>query len=188
MARKPTKKEALDRLASLPNFKKPWKVTALPPPLRPIATIPWVFDQGGKAIARVLIHADPLNRIDNSADNRTAAGELTSQDIVNRSDVVMDEVGNILELIEPLRDAGGFSLPSKSNVKKVQKVTKKMRANRKVQSKAFANANKKGRKLNGQFKKGWDQSKIARVAQKECTKERQRLGLCKKPMKKKSRK
>lgn len=187
MARKPTKKEALDRLASLPNFKKPSKVTLLPPPLRPIAVIPYIFDQGGKAIARVLISADPLNRIDNSEANRTAAGELTPQDIVNRSDIVMDEIGNVLELIEPLRDAGGFALPSKDTVKKVQKVTKKMKANRKVQSKAFKNANAAGRLLNGQFRKGWDQSRIARKAQKECTSERIRLGLCEDPKKKKGR-
>jgi hypothetical protein len=194
MARKPTKKEARDRLASLPNFKKPTKVTALPPPLRPIATIPYVFDQGGKLIARLLIAADPLNRIDNSRANRIDAGEVFDNDIVqqqaiiNDPNIIMDEIGNVLELIEPLRDAGGFALPSKANVKKAQKVTKKMKMQRKIQSKAFANANAKGRLLNGNFRAGFDQSRIARMAQKECTSERIRLGLCEDPKKKKGRK
>lgn len=43
----------------------------------------------------------------------------------------------------------------------------------------LANANGKARKKNGQFKKGWDQRRVMRFAQKECTKERERLGLCK---------
>ena len=127
--RKPTKKEALDRLASLPNFKKPTKVTALPPPLRPIAVIPYIFDQGGKAIARVLIAADPytFKRIDNSRANRIDAGEVFDTDIVeqqrmiNDPSIIMDEVGNVIELLEPLREAGVFKTPSAKSVKKLQK-------------------------------------------------------------------
>jgi len=42
------------------------------------------------------------------------------------------------------------------------------------------NANGRARKKNGQFKKGWDQRRVMLLAQKECTKERERLGLCKK--------
>ena len=41
------------------------------------------------------------------------------------------------------------------------------------------NANGRARKRNGQFKKGWDQRRVMKMAQKECTKERERLGLCK---------
>ena len=47
-----------------------------------------------------------------------------------------------------------------------------------IQSNAFAAANKKARKKDGTFKKGWDQRRVAMMAQKECTKERERLGLC----------
>jgi hypothetical protein len=51
---------------------------------------------------------------------------------------------------------------------------------------AMSNANTKARKKNGQLKKGMTQKKIARMAQRECTAERKRLGLCKDDMKKKS--
>ena len=47
-------------------------------------------------------------------------------------------------------------------------------------------ANEKARKKNGDLKKGMTQKKIAKMAQLFCSKERQRLGLCKKPMRKKS--
>ena len=73
-------------------------------------------------------------------------------------------------------------------VKKPRKVTKKMKMQRKIQSEAFKNANAKGRKKDGTFRAGYDQSRIARMAQKECTKERQRLGLCEKPKRRSTRK
>ena len=79
----------------------------------------------------------------------------------------------------------------KSARAKPRKVTKKMKLQRKIQSKAFKSANAKGRLQNGTFRAGYDQSRIARMAQKECTAERIRLGLCddpKKKMKRKSRK
>ena len=102
-----------------------------------------------------------------------------AQEIINNPNVLMDSQGAISQI--PAR-------PVLATVSKPRKVTKKMRAQRKIQSKAFKNANAKGRKKNGEFKKGFDQSRIARLAQKECTKERQRLGLCEKPKKKGTRK
>ena len=172
--RKPTTKEALDKLATLPDFKLPVPIRAFPKPLRIPLLVPTILDRGGKAIARVLIQADPLNRLDDS-------GGLA--EIINNPDIVIDEVGNILELVGEASavNDGTFALPSVPAIKKVQKVTKKMKMQRKIQSKAFTNANAKGRKKNGEFKKGFDQARIARMAQKECTKERQRLGLCEKP-------
>ena len=71
---------------------------------------------------------------------------------------------------------------------KPRKVTVKMKKQRKIQSIAFRNANAKGRKKDGTFRAGYDQSRIARMAQKECTKERQRLGLCEKPKRRSTRK
>lgn len=106
----------------------------------------------------------------------------TAQEIINNPNVLMDSRGAISQI--PARPGS----PVLAAVKKPRKVTKKMRAQRKIQSKAFKNANAKGRKKNGEFKKGFDQSRIARLAQKECTKERQRLGLCEKPKKKGTRK
>jgi len=102
-----------------------------------------------------------------------------AQEIINNPNVLMDSQGAISQI--PAR-------PLLATVSKPRKVTKKMRMQRKIQSTAFKNANAKGRKQNGEFKKGFDQSRIARLAQKECTKERQRLGLCEKPKKKGTRK
>jgi len=50
--------------------------------------------------------------------------------------------------------------------------------NDQIQSVALTAVNKMARKKDGSFKKGWSQKKVMRLAQKECTKERERLGLC----------
>ena len=63
-----------------------------------------------------------------------------------------------------------------------------MKMQRKIQSNAFRNANAKGRKNNGEFRAGYDQSRIARMAQKECTAERVKQGLCEKPKRRSTRK
>jgi len=54
----------------------------------------------------------------------------------------------------------------------------KQKVNDKIQSVALTAVNKMARKKDGSFKKGWSQKKVMRLAQKECTKERERLGLC----------
>ena len=55
----------------------------------------------------------------------------------------------------------------------------KQMMNDSIQADALSAANKKARKKDGSFKKGWDQRRVMVLAQKECTKERERLGLCK---------
>ena len=79
-------------------------------------------------------------------------------------------------------------IPARPAQKKPRKVTKKMKQQRKIQSTAFRNANAKARKIDGTLRAGYDQRRIALMAQRECTKERQRLGLCEKPKRKKSKK
>jgi len=177
MAKKRTKKEALERLASLPEPPRLPLGFPIPPVLRPAVLLPTILDRAGKAGARLLIRADPLNRLDD--------GGMT-QEIINNPSVVMDDVGNIVELIQEgaeLLSPGAFSAE-----KKPRKVTKKMKQQRKIQSTAFRNANAKGRLQNGTFRAGFDQSRIARMAQKECTAERIRLGLCDDPKKKSKKK
>jgi hypothetical protein len=168
--RKPTTQEALDKLATLPDFETPPPLKIIPPLFRAPLAIPYIFDQGGKAIARVLIRADPLNRIDDS-----------TRSIINDPTIAADNQGNIVQVMS---DAEIKSSPAAA---KPRKVTKKMKQQRKIQSIAFTNANAKGRLQNGSFRAGFDQSRIARMAQKECTAERIRLGLCDDPKKKKGR-
>jgi len=100
----------------------------------------------------------------------------SARDIINNPNVLMDSSGAISQIT------------AKLDVKKPRKVTKKMKQQRKIQSNAFKAANAKGRLQNGQFRAGYDQSRIARMAQKECTKERIRLGLCDDPKKKSKKK
>ena len=57
--------------------------------------------------------------------------------------------------------------------------SEKQMVNDQIQSNSLKAINKKARKKDGTFKKGWSQKKVMRLAQKECTKERERLGLCK---------
>ena len=57
--------------------------------------------------------------------------------------------------------------------------SEKQMVNDQIQSNSLKAINKKARKKDGSFKKGWSQKKVMRLAQKECTKERERLGLCK---------
>lgn len=97
-----------------------------------------------------------------------------AREIINNPNVLMDANGSISQIT------------ANSQTKKPRKVTKKMRQQRKIQSTAFRNANAKARKKNGELRAGFDQRRIALMAQRECTKERQRLGLCEKPMKRKS--
>ena len=61
--------------------------------------------------------------------------------------------------------------PARTNVAKAKKVrTKNQKKNDKLQSQAFANANRALRKSNGQMRKGISQADIARRAQRELRK------------------
>lgn len=104
-----------------------------------------------------------------------------ARQVINDPGILMDANGSISQI--PART---MMTTTDSAPPKPRKVTKKMRQQRKIQSKAFRNANAKARKKNGELRAGYDQRRIALMAQRECTKERQRLGLCEKPMKRKS--
>ena len=163
--------KVIDRLERLTNDVNEIKLKALP--LLPIPRVakkaigPKVreFDQvvtdayfdGVRAIADVVLPAD------------------SAREIINNPNVLMDSSGAISQITP------------RPAATKPRKVTKKMKQQRKIQSNAFKAANAKGRLQNGQFRAGYDQSRIARMAQKECTKERIRLGLCEDPKKKKGR-
>jgi len=103
--------------------------------------------------------------------------------IINDPDIAISPRGEMFR-----RSTGQQEIFNTAPIKKPRKVTKKMKMQRKIQSKAFKNANAVGRLQNGKFRAGYDQSRIARMAQKECTKERIRLGLCDDPKKKSKKK
>jgi hypothetical protein len=91
-----------------------------------------------------------------------------AREVINNPNVLMDSNGAISQIPARAMIDSVASAPPKP-----RKVTKKMRQQRKIQSKAFRNANAKA-------------EREGQMAQRECTKERQRLGLCEKPMKRKS--
>jgi hypothetical protein len=97
-----------------------------------------------------------------------------AREVINNPNILMDTNGAISQI------------PARPAAAKPRKVTSKMKKQRKIQSNAFRNANAKARKKDGTLRAGFDQRRIALMAQRECTKERQRLGLCDKPMKRKS--
>ena len=99
-----------------------------------------------------------------------------AMEVINNPNVLMDSNGSISQIT------------ARPAPKKPRKVTKKMKLQRKIQSEAFKNANAKARKIDGSFRSGYDQRRVALMAQKECTKERQRLGLCEKPKRRSTRK
>jgi len=59
----------------------------------------------------------------------------------------------------------------------------KQMMNDEIQSAALTEVNKIARKKDGSWKKGWNQQRVMRLAQKKCTRERERLGLCKRKRK-----
>ena len=109
-----------------------------------------------------------------------------AMEIINNPNVLMDSNGTISQSTP--RPGGPSSMMMAPAVKKPRKVTSKMKKQRKIQSTAFRNANARGRKKDGTFRSGYDQRRIALLAQKECTKERQRLGLCEKPKRRSKKK
>jgi hypothetical protein len=123
-------------------------------------------------------------------------------DIAELASLVSQELVNQAADIA-FQDLRSFSLPGKTKISQEgakmntasntppsprRKRTDKQLINDEIMRTAMKNANSRARKKNGQLKKGMTQKKIARMAQRECTKERQRLGLCEKPMKKRKRK
>jgi hypothetical protein len=147
------------------------------------------------------VFTSPLNPLPRPVKAKLALGaELTDRAI---TDAYFNTVQSIADVVLPadvarevinnpniLMDTNGAisQIPARPAQKKPRKVTKKMKQQRKIQSTAFRNANAKARKMDGTLRAGFDQRRIALMAQRECTKERQRLGLCEKPKRKKSKK
>ena len=128
------------------------------------------------AVAQEIVDQQIIDAYFNVAGNvaDVVLPAAVAREVINNPNVLMDANGSISQIT------------ARPAAAKPRKVTKKMRQQRKIQSNAFRNANAKARKKDGTLRAGFDQSRIARMAQRECTKERQRLGLCEKPMKRKS--
>ena len=83
-----------------------------------------------------------------------------------------------IPLVPQQRIRESVIIPEVVPVKAPRVRSDKQLVNDQIQSIALKALNVKARKKDGTFKKGWDQKKVMQWAQKECTKERERLGLC----------
>ncbi len=77
-----------------------------------------------------------------------------------------DEYMALMRLITSERESEGAMEEAKVADKPKRKRSRKQRAADKKSSEAFKRANELGRKKDGSFKKGYDQSRIASVAQR----------------------
>jgi hypothetical protein len=79
-----------------------------------------------------------------------------------------DEYMSLMRLITSERESEGatLALREESITAPKRRRSRKQRAADKKSSAAFAEANKLGRKLDGSFKKGYDQARIASTAQR----------------------
>jgi len=114
---------------------------------------------------------------------------LVSQEIVSQAaDVALQDFQNLqIPGGKPARTILPQTDQIAETVVKVKRPrTEKQLINDQIMRTAMKNANTRARKKNGQLKKGMTQKKIARIAQRECTAERKRLGLCDDDMKKTS--
>jgi hypothetical protein len=106
------------------------------------------------------------------------ASDMAFQDLQNvplpRPKTILPNVDQMPQTSQP----GGVTVRTR---------TDKQIVNDQIMRRGMKDANTRARKKNGQLKKGMTQKKIALMAQRYCTKERERLGLCKKPMKRRKR-
>ena len=105
--------------------------------------------------------------------SQPTVGSVVADVAQDKSRIVnQDAVDLVRDLVQVDWGTGG------DRPKPKRKRSEKQMMNDSILSNAFKAVNKKARKRDGSFKKGWDQSRVAKIAWKECTKERKRLGLC----------
>ena len=105
--------------------------------------------------------------------SQPTVGSVVADVAQDKSRIVnQDAVDLVRDLVQVDWGTGG------DRPKPKRKRSEKQMMNDSILSNSFKAVNKKARKRDGSFKKGWDQSRVAKIAWKECTKERKRLGLC----------
>ena len=143
--------------------------------------IPPILGPAGRAAPSI---ASGLTEIQNAVIDRIAdrafrdfEGLEIGGPTISRSQRTFDPNNPITRFLQEELQFQTRSVP----VEKKRRVrSDKQMVNDQIQSIALKDINKRARKKDGTFKKGWTQKRVMRLAQKECTKERERLGLCKK--------
>ena len=105
--------------------------------------------------------------------SQPTVGTVASDVVQEQREIVnQDAVDLVRDLVQVDWGTGG------DRPKPKRKRSEKQMMNDSILSNSFKAVNKRARKKDGSFKKGWDQRRVASIAWKECTKERKRLGLC----------
>jgi len=179
--RRAQRKKARDKVKALQEGILP-KIPGVPPWVAALARRPEMVDIASLAFSQRIPEALLIEYL---SQPQSSAPITTEQQIA----MITGDTAEFLRLrgFEPpsgtvvpesirqgIRD---FKFP-KSSRKKRERSPKQL-VNDEIQSTALTEVNIKARKKDGSFKKGWNQKRVMKEAQKKCTKERERLGLCK---------
>ena len=169
-ARQASKEKALKKMQKLQK-EIPRKIPGVPGWATGLARNPLTAEASQVAFTNRLLNDALIAHLQNQPVASTVSQDLTDR-IVNQ-----DAVDLVRDLVQiDWRTGGDRPKPKRP---RGGKRSEKQMMNDSIQSNALTSINKKARKKDGTFKKGWDQRRVMALAQKECTKERERLGLCK---------
>jgi len=176
-ARQASKEKALKKMQKLQK-RIPRKIPGVPAWATGLARNPLTAEASQIAFTNRLLNDALIAHLQNQPVASTVSQDLTDR-VVNQ-----DAVDLVRDLVQIDWGTGGDRPKrgprGRGPIGPPKSRSPKQMMNDSIQSDAFVAANKRARKKDGTFKKGWDQRRVAMMAQKECTKERKRLGLCKK--------
>lgn len=167
-ARRDSRERALKRTQDLQK-KIPRKIPGVPAWATGMARSPTMAEISQLAFSNRLNEAALIAALEQS---QPSVGSVTREIIRDESRIVNPDAVDLVRDLVQIDWGTGGDRPKRTR-------SPKQMMNDSIQADALSAANKKARKKDGTFKKGWDQRRVMVLAQKECTKERERLGLCK---------
>jgi len=167
-ARERARKKTQDLQKSIPR-----KIPGVPAWATALARNPLAVDAAELAFTNRLNEALFIEALEQMGTGTPTVGSVTAPVARNIRDTVSPgDVQDVVRSLVQIDWGTGGDKPKR-------KRSPKQMMNDSIQADALKSINKRARKKDGSFKKGWDQRRVMRLAQKECTKERERLGLCK---------
>jgi len=167
-ARRASRERALKRTQDLQK-KVPRKIPGVPAWATGLARSPTMAEISQLAFSNRLNEAALIAALEQT---QPTIGSVTRDVVRDESRIVNPDAVDLVRDLVQIDWGTGGDRPKRTR-------SKKQMMNDSIQSNALQAVNKRARKKDGSFKKGWDQRSVMAAAQKECTKERKRLGLCK---------
>ena len=168
-ARQKAREKSLKKVKDIQS-RIPRKLPAVPAWATGAARNPTLAEVSQLAFTNRLLEDALISSLQQSQPTVGSVATDVAQD--QRRIVNQDAVDLVRDLVQVDWGTGG------DRPKPKRKRSEKQLLNDSIQSDAFKAVNKRARKKDGSYKKGWDFRRVALMAQKECTKERKRLGLC----------